>query len=311
LISKRELTAFQLAGNKKFSRRIAHQIADRVYERVTGAKGYFNTQVAFVSWAQSTGSPKFSLMVMDQDGWNRRPLKSIDAHLIKAPHFSPKGDKIVYIANRNRLRPQAFIWDIHNQSERILPITGNVFSARFTYDSQAVLVSHTDPKGRSVIARVGLGGEQQELFRREGGKHVYTSGSPDGQKVVFVSNLPGRAQLYQMSMGGGVENRLSREGGAYRTCSWSPLGEWIVSIKQDRGFYLALVHAQTGEEKLLASYYLVDSPVFAPGGSSIFFSAKETASSKQQLYVIDVASLKVRKIITPEEAGEPTCALLH
>jgi Tol biopolymer transport system component len=74
---------------------------------------------------------------------------------------------------------------------------------------------------------------------------------------------------------------------------------------------LTLLNSQTGEEQLLASYYLVDSPVFSPGGSAILFSAKEGPASKSQLYSIDLASLKVRKITTAEEAGEPTWGPLY
>lgn len=45
-------------------RRVAHIIADAIYERVTGEKGYFDTRVVFVSSGPKTAR-KRQLSIMD------------------------------------------------------------------------------------------------------------------------------------------------------------------------------------------------------------------------------------------------------
>ena len=43
-----QLIGEQFFANKANSRRVAHIIADAIYERLTGEKGYFDTRVVFV-----------------------------------------------------------------------------------------------------------------------------------------------------------------------------------------------------------------------------------------------------------------------
>ena len=57
-------------------RRIAHIISDRIYSRLTGEDGYFDTRIVYIS---ETGDPLNrikKLAIMDQDGANQR------AHLV-------------------------------------------------------------------------------------------------------------------------------------------------------------------------------------------------------------------------------------
>ncbi|MDR0253437.1 MAG: Tol-Pal system protein TolB, partial [Brucellaceae bacterium] len=63
----------QLAGQQFFTtpenkRRVAHIIADAIYERLTGEKGYFDTRIVFVDESGSTQKRVKRLAIMDQDG---------------------------------------------------------------------------------------------------------------------------------------------------------------------------------------------------------------------------------------------------
>ncbi len=64
----------QMTGQQFFTqpenwRRLAHIIADAIYERVTGEKGYFDTRVVFVSESGSKTQRVRQLAIMDQDGF--------------------------------------------------------------------------------------------------------------------------------------------------------------------------------------------------------------------------------------------------
>ena len=63
----------QLVGQQYFTtpdvwRRVAHIIADAVYERLTGEKGYFDTRVVFVDETGPKDRRVKRLAIMDQDG---------------------------------------------------------------------------------------------------------------------------------------------------------------------------------------------------------------------------------------------------
>ena len=83
----------QLIGQQFFTdpnnwRRVAHIIADAIYERLTGEKGYFDTRVVFVDESGPKNNRKKRLAIMDQDGANVRYLTR-RRRLVLTPRFSP------------------------------------------------------------------------------------------------------------------------------------------------------------------------------------------------------------------------------
>ena len=70
------LAGTQLAGQQFFTRgknwrRIGHIIADAVYQRLTGEKGYFDTRIVYVDESGCEGHARVKrLAIMDQDGHN-------------------------------------------------------------------------------------------------------------------------------------------------------------------------------------------------------------------------------------------------
>ena len=78
-------------------RRLAHRAADQVYERLTGEKGYFDTQVVFIDETGPKDRRRKRLAIMDQDGANVR-LLSQGGELVLTPRFSPTAQEITYPA---------------------------------------------------------------------------------------------------------------------------------------------------------------------------------------------------------------------
>src|SRR6187399_498408 len=69
-----QLIGEQFFANKANSRRVAHIIADAIYERLTGEKGYFDTRVVFVDESGPKNKRQKRLAIMDQDGASVRYL---------------------------------------------------------------------------------------------------------------------------------------------------------------------------------------------------------------------------------------------
>ena len=83
----------QMAGQQFFTspdnwRRVAHIIADAIYERLTGEKGYFDTRVVFVDETGPKDKRVKRLAIMDQDGANVRYLTNGN-DLVLTPRFNP------------------------------------------------------------------------------------------------------------------------------------------------------------------------------------------------------------------------------
>ncbi|MDX1352883.1 MAG: Tol-Pal system protein TolB, partial [Thiomicrorhabdus sp.] len=78
-------------------RQIAHQMSDLIYEELTGIRGAFNTQIAYVTLQKSAGKRLYTLEISDSDGYNPQPiLKS--RMPIMSPSWSPDGNKLAYVS---------------------------------------------------------------------------------------------------------------------------------------------------------------------------------------------------------------------
>ena len=86
-------TGEQVAGQQYSTdaanaRRVAHMIADAVFSRVTGEKGFFDSRIVFVDETGPKEKRRKRLAVMDMDGAN---IKYLDGgkELVVTPRFSP------------------------------------------------------------------------------------------------------------------------------------------------------------------------------------------------------------------------------
>jgi len=94
------LTGQQLQGTAYTSpnvRRIGHIIADVIYERMLGEKGYFDTRIVYVAATGPRGRQTKRLAIMDQDAANNRVLTD-GSWLVLTPRFNPVRDEIAFMS---------------------------------------------------------------------------------------------------------------------------------------------------------------------------------------------------------------------
>jgi TolB protein len=85
-------------------RRIAHIIADVIYERLLGEKGYFDTRIVYIAATGPRGRQTKRLAIMDQDSQNNRFLTD-GSWLVLTPRFHPTRDEIAFMSYANN-RPR-------------------------------------------------------------------------------------------------------------------------------------------------------------------------------------------------------------
>ena len=89
VVTSRQLLGKSFTSKKDNWRRIAHVVADAIYETLTGEKGYFNTRVVYVSESGPATRRIKRLAVMDQDGENHKFITD-GRNMVLTPRFSPK-----------------------------------------------------------------------------------------------------------------------------------------------------------------------------------------------------------------------------
>jgi TolB protein len=310
VFSEQYLTGFRLKAPRERWRRIAHLIADAIYERITGENGYFDTRIVYVAETGPKDARIKRLAIMDQDGANHRFLTD-GRHLVLTPRFSPTLQEITYLSYIGG-RPRVYIRNIDTGQEEILgDFPGNMTLApRFSPDGNKVVLS-VAIAGNTEIYELDLRTRVQLQLTRHTAIDTAPSYSPDATRVAFESDRSGSQQVYVMGADGSTAERISFGEGRYATPVWSPRGDWIAFTKSHKGtFYIGVMRPDGSDERLLSSGFLVEGPTWAPNGRVLMFfrdfpGEGSGRSGRVRLFSIDITGRNEREIVTGTDASDP------
>lgn len=299
----------QLIGQQFYTRpenwrRVAHIIADAVYEKLTGEKGYFDTRIVFVSETGPKTARIRQLAIMDQDGANMRILTKSKA-IVLTPRFSPNQQEVTYMSFEGE-QPKVFLLQLETgQREVVGNFPGMTFSPRFSPDGSRVIMSLQE-KGNANIFTMDLRSRTTTRLTSTAAIDTGPSYSPDGQKIVFESDRGGRQQLYVMNADGSGQNRISFGDGAYSTPVWSPKGDLIAFTKQSGGkFSIGVMRPDGSGERILTTGFHNEGPTWAPNGRVIMFFRQGAGAGGPTLFSIDLSGYNELRVPTPAFASDP------
>lgn len=303
VVAQQQLQALQLTATPDNWRRVAHKIADVVYERLTGTKGYFDTRVVFVAETGPRTRRVKRLAIMDQDGSTPQYLTQGDS-IVLSPRFSANSQEITYMALRGG-RSRIYLFNIETgRQESLGEFPGMVFAPRFSPDGARVAFS-VERGGNSDIYVMDLSSRASRRLTADPGIDTSPSFSPDGRRIVFTSDRGGASRLYVMNADGSGQRVLSGGSGRYSTPVWSPRGDLIAFTKQAGGqFHIGVMAPDGSGERLLTSSYLDEGPTWSPNGRVIMFS-RETPGGEPRLWTVDVSGRNARPAPYPAGASDP------
>ncbi len=293
-------------------RRIAHIIADVIYERLLGEKGYFDTRICYIAATGPRDRRTKRLAIMDQDSANNRFLTD-GSWLVLTPRFHPTRDEIAFMSYANN-RPRVYIFNLGTGQQRVLgDFPGMTFAPRFSPDGNSVVMSVVNGGGSDIVV-VELGSHASRRLTNSGAIDVSPCYSPDGSQIVFNSDRGGDQQLYIMGAGGGGAKRISFGSGRYATPVWSPRGDLIAFTRfggEVGNFAIGVMHPDGSGERILSESFSVEGPTFAPNGRVLMFwrqtAARDSrgAGFSSRLVSIDITGFNERAVQTPTDASDP------
>lgn len=300
-----QLIGQQFFANKDNWRRVAHIIADAIYERLTGERGYFDTRVVYVDESGSRTERKKRLAIMDQDGANVRFL-SKGNDLVLTPRFSPNRQEITYMSFAGG-QPRVYLLQLETgQREIVGNFPGMTFAPRFSPDGQKVIMSLGRNDGNSNIYTLDLRSRATTRLTDSNAIDTSPSYSPDGSQVVFTSDRGGRTQIYVMNADGSNQQRISFGDGTYSTPVWSPRGDLIAFTKQSGGrFSIGVMRTDGSGERILTSGFHNEGPTWAPNGRVLMFFRQAAGSTGPSLHSIDLTGRHEQIIATPNFGSDP------
>ena len=311
IYGEKRMFGISLSSKIKSWRRISHIISDKIYERLTGEEGYFDTRIVYVSESGAQKDRIKRLAIMDQDGANHQYLTDGNS-LVLTPRFSPTQQQITFFSYRgvNRgIKPSVYLYNLLTGKIEILgEFPGMSFSPRFSPDGLDLIMSLAQ-NGSTNIHVMNLKNRKTKQLTKGMAIDTSPSFSPDGKKIVFNSDRSGGQHLYIMNKNGKNPIRISFGIGSYATPVWSPRGDYIAFTKFTRGrFFIGLMHPDGSAERLIAEGYLTEGPTWAPGGRVLSFfrqTPQKDGSMKTRLFIIDITGNREKELITPEDASDP------
>ncbi len=308
---KEQIEAQSLIASKKSARRLAHIMADAIYERLTGEIGYFDTQIVFIAETGPISNRVKRMAIMDQDGYGMRYLSDKDT-FVMSPHFSPNMQTIVFLSYYND-DPMVWTLDLETGEQRRLGQFGGMnFAPRFSPDGTKVALSLVK-NGITHIYEYDI--ESKALKQLTFGNSLNTSPSysPDGKKMAFNSDRSGNQQIYVLDLETGKVNRITYGAGRYATPAWSPDGQFIAFTKMaDDTFYIGIMDPRGRNEKILAGGWYMEAPSWAPGSRRLVYYETEKALDGieriSHIRSVDITGQNIYDIPLPDDVNgvEPT-----
>ena len=314
VLAGKEMLALAFTTVPKNWRRVGHIITDKVYERLTGEKGYFDTRIIYVSEVGPKTQRIKKLAIMDQDGFNNKYL-TLGNELVLTPRFSPTSQMVTYLSYFRNL-PRVYLLDIETGIQEVVgDFPGMTFAPRFSPDGNKIIMSFAKD-GNSDIYTMDIESRIQQRITNHPSIDTSPSYSPDGNNIAFNSDRSGYQQIYVMRRDGSKVKRISFGNGLYGTPVWSPRGDLIAFTKLHKGkFYIGVMRPDGKGERLLTENYYQEAPSWSPNGRVLIFY-RETKTDDDgkgfsaKLWSIDLTGYNERLIDTETDASDPSWSSL-
>lgn len=260
-------------------RRIVHRLADDILLAVTGEKGIMSSRVLFVAGARNLKD----VYTADFDG---QGIKKMTNHrnITLSPSMSPGGKYLAYTSFKDGTA-NLYIVDLEKNAEVYADRSEGTKIGTTWLNKSTIVYTHTSGRTSAIISYDIEKRSKKTLLQREG---ILTSPavSPDGNKMLFVSDMYGTPQIFLRDNVSGEIKRLTYYGNYNSAPTFSPKGDLIAFVsKLEGGFEICTMNIDGSNQRVLTNDNTVnDSPQFSPCGRYILYSSLR--GGKYAVYVM-------------------------
>ena len=286
-------------------RGVAHQIADIVYEKITGVRGAFWTRIAYITAVGLGNNTTYSLIVADSDGYNPQVVARSRESLL-SPAWSPDGRKIAYVSFESG-NSNIYVQDITTGSRQLVESHSKGINGAPAWSPDgtklAVSLSYV---GNPEIFLLDLASRKETRLTNNLAIDTEPSFSADGQSIYFTSDRSGRPQIYRMSASGGSPERVSFQGQNNAEASVSYDGKQIAMVQGNGNVYRIAIMDRSlgGQVRFISPGPIDETPSFAPNASMLLYAASE--GRRGVLYAVSADGLvRQRLVLADGDVREP------
>jgi TolB protein len=286
-------------------RGVAHQIADAIYEKITGVRGAFWTRIAYITAVGLGNNTTYSLIVADSDGYNPQVVARSRESLL-SPSWSPDGRKIAYVSFESG-NSAIYVQDVTTGSRQLISARAKGINGAPAWSPDgSKLALALSYQGNPEIYVMDVGSRAETRLTNNLAIDTEPRWTPDGQSIIFTSDRSGRPQLYQMSAGGGGAERITFQGQFNANASISYDGKQIAMVQGNGNVYRIAIMDRSlgGQVRFISPGPIDETPSFAPNASMLLYAASE--GRRGVLYAVSADGLvRQRLVLADGDVREP------
>jgi TolB protein len=306
VLTRQKMVAYQISANRAGLRLASHQVADMVYEKITGVRGAFATRIAYVAVQGHPPNKSFRLIVADSDGENPRVVMQSNEPLM-SPAWSPDGQSLAYVSFEDRL-PSIYVQQLRSGERRRVSAKAGVNQApAFSPDGRKLALTLSTRDGNLDIYTLDLATQALVRITDDPGIDTEPQWSKDGQSLYFTSDRAGGPQIYRIGVQPGDKpRRLTFQGTYNARPRISPDESQLAFVTQEDGqYHIATMDLKgRGDVQVLTKGRFDVSPSYAPNGAMILYAGRERGLGTLALVSSD-GRVQERLVSSDGELQEP------
>ncbi len=269
-----QLLGYSVPIAGEYLRRGAHQVADLIYEELTGTPGAFSTRIAFVMALKEGKATRYQLMVADADGENQRAVLR-SSKPIMSPTWSPDGNRLAYVSFENDTA-EIYVQElVTGKREAVSSRPGINGAPSFSPDGRYLAMTLSSEAGNPDIWIKELDGGKLRRITSNPAIETEPVWTPDSKALYFTSDRGGGPQIYRAELDARSDKpeRVTFEGGYNARPTLSRDGKLLGMVHQDsKGFHIAVLDLERRTLQVLTDGRQDESPSFAPNGAMIIYA---------------------------------------
>jgi TolB protein len=262
----------------------AHEIADYVYEKLTGDKGIFSTRIAYVT----KRGQSFNLWVADADGEGPQSAL-VSPEPIISPAWSPNGRQLAYVSFEAR-KPTIYVHEVATGKRRLVAnFKGSNSAPAWSPDGRTLALTLSRDGGSQLnLLDLSAAGSEPRRIAQSSAIDTEPVFTADGKSIYFVSDRGGSPQIYRVGLAGGTPERVTFAGTYNISPALSPDGRWLAYISRVSGaFKLHVMELSSGTSVAITDTSADERPSFSPNSRMLIYATQQQGKEAMMISTID------------------------